>query len=839
MKERQRFRLQNIYISLTVLVGAFVLFYAIYVQFFITREFEFLWIAVCIALFNSKTVRIPGLKSQISISDTFIFLCIIKYNPAAAAITAFIDSALTSLKITKKFHKISYNSATMVITVILSGGCFERFLELFSQSNAANPASEAFSMIPALMIMALVQYLVNSGMIAVVIAMGSDQKIYRVWRDNFLWTSITYFSGASAAWLIFHIWESIGFFAMIISFPIMAITYFTYKTYLDKVEATNKHAVEMADLYLSITEALAMAIDAKDQITHGHVRRVQTYALELADAIGIKNEKELHALQSAALLHDIGKLAVPDYILNKPGSLSSTEFEKVKIHPRVGAEILSSVPFPYDVASIVKCHHENYDGSGYPDNLNGDSIPECARILTIADCYDALRSDRPYRKGFSVDEAIEIMKEDSGVKYDPFYLHKFIEIIHRIEKKVAELNIENMTLKSELAGSGRQFSPEEKKEESSISSENSKNVFSDISRAQKEILSLYEISQTLSATLDLKEILEIITKKMKSIVHFDMAVIFMKKFDAEKMTVMQIEGEEIDSVQNKEIPIPSGSSGWVFANRDDIINGSASNDLRFLMPDKTSEYDSCLSTIISQGDQHYGVFTLYSKTKDFFSLDHLRILKMVSHQTAVAISNAILYQKTREDSLTDPLTGMPNARFLYIFGAQKIEEASKKNLKLAILSMDLDNFKQINDQYGHHIGDRLLKEVSARLASHIRKTDIFVRYAGDEFLAIIELTHKNLEYEIIERLQKTVDEWRMEVRPGKFARVGLSVGLSVLPKDGNTLEDLMVAADDRMYKDKSKRKSTEQLSSEKLIILDKIRNSQPPHSDSDKKAISS
>ncbi|MGH9949531.1 MAG: HD-GYP domain-containing protein, partial [Pyrinomonadaceae bacterium] len=153
---------------------------------------------------------------------------------------------------------------------------------------------------------------------------------------------------------------------------------------------------EASRMHLATVEALATAIDARDQVGLGHVRRTQIYAVGLGTVMGL-DESQIDALRTGALLHDIGKLAVPDHILNKPGPLTAAEMEKTKIHSSVGASILDKVGFSYPVVPTVKSHHEFWDGNGYPEGLKGESIPLTARILSIADAYDALREARPYR----------------------------------------------------------------------------------------------------------------------------------------------------------------------------------------------------------------------------------------------------------------------------------------------------------------------------------------------------------------------------------------------------------------------------------------------------------
>ena len=183
----------------------------------------------------------------------------------------------------------------------------------------------------------------------------------------------------------------------------------------------------MSDLHLATIEALALAIDAKDQTAQSHIRRVQVYAAGLARALGMP-ENEIQGVKTAALLHDIGKLAVPEHILSKPGPLTQEEFQKIRIHPQVGAEIISGVPFPYPVAPLILSHHERWDGKGYPAGLKGEEIPLGARILSVVDYFDALMSERPYHKAMSLDAAIGLLQQESGKALDPRVVQTFIDM---------------------------------------------------------------------------------------------------------------------------------------------------------------------------------------------------------------------------------------------------------------------------------------------------------------------------------------------------------------------------------------------------------------------------
>src|SRR5262250_684415 len=194
--------------------------------------------------------------------------------------------------------------------------------------------------------------------------------------------------------------------------------YRSYRLYLGRLEDEKRHVEEMAGLHLRTIEALALAIEAKDHTTHDHLQRVRVYAIEVAKELGI-SPAEMEALHAAALLHDIGKLAIPEHIISKPGRLTPEEFEKMKIHPLVGAEILERVRFPYPVVPIVRAHHEKWDGSGYPYGLKGTEIPIGARILSAVDFLDAMASDRQYRRALPMQEVMARLQQESGKSFDP------------------------------------------------------------------------------------------------------------------------------------------------------------------------------------------------------------------------------------------------------------------------------------------------------------------------------------------------------------------------------------------------------------------------------------
>src|SRR5207247_6932606 len=244
------------------------------------------------------------------------------------------------------------------------------------------------------------------------------------WQTNFLWSAPSYFVGAGAAAIAATLVTKTGYWFAPLGFAPIYLTYRTYKVYMGRIEDEQRHVQQTSDLHLATIEALARAIDAKDQTTQMHIRRVQMYAAGLAKAAGL-TESQIQGVKTAALLHDIGKLAVPEHILSKPGPLTQEEFQKIRIHPQVGAEIIAAVPFPYPVAPLILSHHERWDGRGYPQGLKGNEIPLGARILTTVDYYDAVTTERPYHKAHSHEGALGLLKHEAGKAVDPATVQRF------------------------------------------------------------------------------------------------------------------------------------------------------------------------------------------------------------------------------------------------------------------------------------------------------------------------------------------------------------------------------------------------------------------------------
>ncbi|MGH9408571.1 MAG: diguanylate cyclase, partial [Vicinamibacterales bacterium] len=502
-----------------------------------------------------------------------------------------------------------------------------------------------------------------------------------------------------------------------------------------------------------------------------------------------------------ALLHDIGKLAVPEHILSKPGPLTPEEFQKIRAHPKVGADIVSSVPFPYPVAPLILSHHERWDGKGYPAGLKGEEIPLGARILSVVDYFDALMAERPYHKAMTFDAAVGLLQQESGKGLDPAVVAKFIEQLPSLQQQAATLD------QSVRRPAAEEAAPKVGPATGLLPDLAKKNVFEDIALAHREIYALYEIAQAMGTSLGVSDTMALISAKLTNLVPFACAALFLYDEESDTLRCRFATGTDADVIQQITVHSGEGLTGWVARNRRPLVNARPSADLEAAgLSHLPTSLQSALVCPLTFNERFIGTLSVYHTDAAFYRDDHRRLLDRVSEQAAAVINNSMLFEQTQEDSLTDPLTGLPNTRHMFMHLTRELARGERLKGEVSLIVMDLDNFKEINDNHGHHVGDRALIEVARVLRAAIRPYDICVRYAGDEFIVVLsgcgaeEAEHKRQE------LQKSIDEVYFEARPGKRLQLGISIGAAVFPQDGESYEALLATADSRMYQDKAARK---------------------------------
>jgi diguanylate cyclase (GGDEF)-like protein/putative nucleotidyltransferase with HDIG domain len=568
------------------------------------------------------------------------------------------------------------------------------------------------------------------------------------------------------------------------------------------------HIEEMATIHMNTIESFAIAIDAKDQTTHGHVRRTQIYATQMGKLFDV-TDAEVQALLAGALLHDIGKLAVPEYILNKPGKLTEAEFAKMKIHPTVGGDILRRVNFPYPVEDIVRYHHEKWDGSGYPKGLKGEAIPLVARIISVVDFYDATRCDRPYRKGMKREDSLALLRSMTGTAFDRVVVEKFIEHVEEFDRIIAAEDIqEQVAAEIPVIDDQTKTRPDAGLASDVMGTPEDNSGFRSITEAQREVFALHEIAQTIGSSLNMNDTVSLVSNKLKSIVPFDSCIIFVVDERSGKAVAAHAVGEDAELFGRRRMNVGDGITGWVIANARSMCNASPELDLIGLPEETAKQYRGVLVSPLIREDGAFGAITLYSKSRTSYTTEHVRLLESVCQHASSALNNALTYEKTKESALVDPLTELPNARGFYMMLEQRIAECQRMNREsLAVISMDIDDFKVVNDQYGHTIGDRLLASVAGVIRRELRQMDILTRYAGDEFVAIMPMASSAMAVSVGERMRKAVESHWFSVRPDQMVGLGVSLGVACFPDDGETTEELLTAAARKMQQDKHGRKT--------------------------------
>jgi putative nucleotidyltransferase with HDIG domain len=488
---------------------------------------------------------------------------------------------------------------------------------------------------------AITQFAFNTAAMSIIIGLTEDKPVSNVWTATYLWTFPYYMVGAAIAGLVSLLNRHFGWQGSLLVLAPIYLMYRSYRLYLGKLEGEKKHAEKVSNLHLRTIEALALAIEAKDQTTGEHLQRVRIYAMELARELGL-TEDETEALRAASVLHDIGKLAVPEHIISKPGKLTPEEFEKMKIHPIVGAEILEQVDFPYPVVPIVRAHHEKWDGSGYPSGLQGEAIPIGARILAAVDCLDALASDRQYRKALPLNEAMAKVASEAGSSFDPRVVgilqRRYVELerLAREQPFQAPPKLSTDIRVERGAAPAAGFAESEKP----IAREQGRNYCDAMGEAQREARALAEFGRTPGAALSLDDMLSLLSVRVKRLVaHDSMAVYVVRN---EVLVPEFVSGENFRLFSSLRIPIGEGLSGWVAQNDKPILNGNPSVEPGYLNdPSKYSTLRSALAVPLGGASSVVAVLALYRVRADGFSQDELKVLRALGARLGLAIEEAL------------------------------------------------------------------------------------------------------------------------------------------------------------------------------------------------------
>ena len=543
---------------------------------------------------------------------------------------------------------------------------------------------------------------------------------------------------------------------------------------MQRVQDATRHLDEMNALYLSTIETLAMAIDAKDQVTHGHIRRVQLHAISLARQVGVRDHKLLQAIEAAALLHDMGKLAVPEYILNKPGKLTVVEFEKMKLHASVGADILSAIEFPYPVVPIVRHHHENWDGTGYPAGLRGTDIPIGARILSVVDCFDALTSDRPYRPKLSDQEAFAILLDRRGSMYDPFVVDSFMRM-H------ASTPIEST--KTVITSGGHALV------QSRGSSSNGSTRLDEISASADEALSVYDLSRALAGGRTVSDAGDVLSKHLRRLIPFSLSVLYIHDHQLGEIEASHASGDVSPLVRGLRIGLGQRLSGWVAANRQTICNSDATLDLGdiartgFAQTTKLREYAFGM-------ERRFNRSAFLSSTEaNGFNEDHRRILEAVAPQVAHTL------HRTREldESVRGSFEELPHFDQIEHL-IQSAEEAQGGH---AVLFISIADLHKVTAEHGDSARDEVLAHASHSTRASLRSGDTLFRSRSDDLVAFLRGADVRTANVLANVIRESIVSKPVRIAADLLLKVDARVTIAVSPQDGLRLRELHSVAKER------------------------------------------
>lgn len=744
-----------------------------------------------VALLASRLkVHLPGITGTMSVNFLFILLGVVELSlPETLALGC-------SAILMQCFHRDRPSLVQVIFNVCASAWAIAAAYQVYVITTSHGAVAKASL---ELMAAACTYFLANTVPVATVISLTEHKSLRRIYSDCYFWSFPYYLMGAGIAGLFNYFSRLVEWQTSILILPAVYLIYRSYRLYLGKLENEKRHVEEMANLHLRTIEALALAIEAKDHTTHDHLQRVRVYAAEMAKELKIGPE-QTEALQAAALLHDIGKLAVPEHIISKPGRLTPEEFEKMKIHPVVGAEILERVRFPYPVVPIVRAHHEKWDGSGYPDGLCGEEIPVGARILSAVDFLDALASDRQYRRAIPLEEVMSRLQQESGKSFDPkvvaVLLRRYAEMERLVQIRTGQVEWSKLSTDLRIARGlepAAGFASAEDKHQSSEAT-----FLASIAAARQEAQALFELSQDLGASLSLGETLSVFSVKLKRLVPYDSIAIYIRRDDT--LIAEHVSGDYFRLLASLRIPVGAGVSGWVAENRKPLVNGNPSVEPGYTSDGGKYTLRSALSVPLEGLDGIVGVLTLYKAEKDAFTADHLRILLAVSSKMALSIENALKYQQAESSATTDYLTGLPNARSLFLQLDRELARSKRAKSSLTVMVCDMDGFKQINDRFGHLEGNRTLKLFAQRLKDSCREYDYVARMGGDEFVVVVPGLPPDAVRVKALHLREMAKKAGFDVCREDI--LSLSIGQAVYPDDGHDAEGLLAEADRRMYLEK-------------------------------------
>jgi len=753
---------------------------------------EWLALAFVSAFVATINVRLPKISSLISMGDVFVILSLLYFGAGPTLVMYWINISVAHLVDILRTHGVDIRGKIVFYRVLFNLSCCA--LSVYAMEVSRHAAIYFFqhnsSLLPVIAIsaIALSFFTVNTITLSLAIAFWMKKAFLSVWREGQSLYLMNFVGSAAAAGLIKLFFDGVGSFrlsVLLLCVPIAIVLYQLYRYHISKYEQAQKHISDLNKLYLQTVETLAAAVDAKDRYTHGHIRRVQAFAIELAQCMGITDETELMALRAGALLHDIGKIAIPEYILNKPTALTDSEYGKMKLHPVIGGNMLKNIEFPFPVLPMVKFHHERWDGNGYPDGLKEDQTPIGARILALADCYDALTTDRPYRAPMERSELLDFFRKESGKAYDPAVVDALLTNIDRIDKvgKTATAGaLDIWGIREIQTESATALRPLQKVQPIITYG---KALAGDIA-LQSHLFSAFEFARANIQCLTANDVFAFMGRKLEELVAYDAAVFFLADLENGTIVAEHVLGNEAVGLKKLTLPLEKKLSGWVASTNQSLCNLPPFPD--FIGTDFQPAFEISAIVPMNTNGVVWGAISLYRKTKTKFSEEEFRRLEIVASQTALALANC--HREHGSSPLIDSSTGLANGYHLHLMFEQLAADANKFDYPFAFLVFRLDD-RRLRRRWGYIFGEEAVRATATFLRREFRDNDLVVRYAADEFFAIVPRVDRVHAEGLKARLEQGLSTLQVPIRAGTPATLPVMVGLAMFPDDGQDLETLV------------------------------------------------
>ena len=753
---------------------------------------SFIAILIC-----KHKLQIPRTKLRVLPKDIFALWGVVWLGIGGGVLLASVASAAMCFGTHKSRRRSAFQITADAIATFAVAGLYylaTNYLANGTGSLDSFETSNGVNIVAGVVSMAAIHFVISPTLVYAGRRLSGEKNVGQIVKETYLLTAVSYLFTMALTLLLHFTFVQFGIEFGLVILIVAVIGSIAHTVHKQRLASKTREITEASRMHLATVEALATAIDARDQMGIGHVRRTQIFAVGIGEFLRLSDD-EIGALRTGALLHDIGKLAVPDHILNKAGALTQAEIEKTKIHASVGASILEKVGFNTPVVPTVKYHHESWDGRGYPEGLRGESIPLTARILAVADAYDTLRGARPYRPPVSQAEACAILESEAGSKFDPRLVQVFLSILGRLEAEVTR------------QGLGYNFNRINDRLDNSQTNEKASYVHQ-IKLANREAFTLYELAKEFSASLSLSETAALFSEKIRDFVRFDTCSIYILDKATATARSVHVAGKHAAVFNDHVIKSGDGVTGRVLETGAVIRNTDPWPDLKLLKSSVTSDFRSMVSLPLVADGNLIGAFSLYSTDPAGYGDEHLRLLETIAHIASEAFVKSLLHAEAETYALTDPMTGLPNARSLQKQFEREVARAHRAGNTFQVLMLDLDGFKLVNDTFGHKTGDKMLNEIAKTIKAQLREYDFLARYAGDEFVALIPDTSSDAVHELCERIESAVSSFALPVG-NDVARVGVSIGSATYPYSGRGFDELVIAADKGMYTEKAKRKRAE------------------------------